>query len=645
MPNKTIKLASRWVWELYPYPTVYPGPTDNFPDEALPNSPSLQTLQAQSLPQPPMAPSFVGQGALLPSEVNQSPTESLTGAILGTSNIVSQLAIQIASPNQPDYKKEVRVGIKNISINREKSSPASLCHITVLGPPSPYAYAGVWCCLTTVLQDGKSKRVRFIGQISDVSVTYQTQSSGLVSVVTAYSIREWSASLMSPLRVEAANIALEKKGETNASGLLVGLIGQNNLTQIAPDKRTVFDTAALFLQFAGAISQKNAPAGYKALADLGFSSIAGKMPQVPAPLLARLGLKSDQGMWASGFVKMISGVYLEPWEYLTEGWDGSGWDGLFDANGPSVPSIDDYASSHLSSQEETGRPFARSIQTLMVMNSPVWDLIKSFCDPGWNEFYTDMLYEIDDDGKERVQPVIVFRDIPFLLEAIRDEMPSYEDPIMEEIIDRHTTYDSLPRIEIESAAIASFSIQNSIRNSKNLLRIEPASSGLVKKNSSDFTDIRHGYMRLPAEMSRFGGQDFALATNFTDLSSEFSSSQAWAHVMRDLTVAWYAYDYRFFSGQLSIKDYNSPISLGMNVQFQIGNFVLVGHVEAINFSVMADDRGAVQNFMNISLSHIVRVDEDGDLNFITPNQIGHLNNPETEPEDADPVNFPEPPFK
>jgi hypothetical protein len=100
----------------------------------------------------------------------------------------------------------------------------------------------------------------------------------------------------------------------------------------------------------------------------------------------------------------------------------------------------------------------------------------------------------------------------------------------------------------------------------------------------------------------------------------------WVSKMKAALASWYSFDYRMLNGQLVIKDDNFALTLGFNLQFRIGDYELVGHIESINTAANVDGKGNTITETTIRLSRIVAVDSDNSLKFIPPEHFGDLTN-------------------
>lgn len=608
----TLGIGTTWLWELFPYTNTYPTA-----GEFGANSPGGPTIDA------------------MPDATSSILSNSLGSikSLASQSNAVAAFNAGQLSVSGPG--ELATLGLKNFSINRSKNAPDGSCNLTTIGQPPKNAYPGVWCCMTSINPQNGQRRIRFIGQISSMTVNYQTIGSGLVTTVTSYQIREWSSILRVAVRVEALTLsqAMTEPTPYNSATFAANKLGEKTWATLIQASYNPFDMATLVLQLLGAVSSDNSKNLIKELADKNYQETAARMPIIPPALAKRLGVNSNStNPFASGFVKFINGVRKDSTNPKIG--DGS-WDGVFGRAG--YESINDYQERHDHSKN-TGRPVGSNIGSLMSLNLPGWDLLAQYCDPAHNEFFTDMLYEVDASGNEVTQPVFVFRDKPFLLQNIKDVIPDNAR------LDKFSLFDTLPRIKLNSAAIINVGFTNTILNSPNLVRVD-WTDGFTNPDMSKQAANANGYNLLLPEMLRHGGQEYNAQTNFVVLdpssteASGFTSADWWSTI-RDVVTAWHAYTYRMGNAVVTLKDDNTAISLGNNVEFEMGNFTLVGHVDSINFSVVIDERGNLQNTMQVSLSRVIQKDKDGKLIFISPKQFGQLANPQANPEAPESIKYP-----
>jgi hypothetical protein len=104
----------------------------------------------------------------------------------------------------------------------------------------------------------------------------------------------------------------------------------------------------------------------------------------------------------------------------------------------------------------------------------------------------------------------------------------------------------------------------------------------------------------------------------------------WFETMKVLSKGWNSFDYRLGNGSLVMKDGGVAISVGFNVQFKFGDYLLVGHVDSVDMSYRVLESGINETTVQLGLSRIVKVLEDGSLDFLGMDEFGRLSMPNLE---------------
>lgn len=550
-------------------------------------------------------------------------------------------------------------GLQSVVINRSKSNPDSDCSFIVVGPLSPVFVVGNWVIVSSAQQEGSSKSLRsvikFIGQIETIDISYSTASDGNVITRTNVTLREWSTILTSRLVFDARSVArsIKEQGGISAAALLsVGDGSQNNkqietLDDLMADSFDPFETAHVVLRLMGMISAGDALEKAKK-ADPLFSSLAVAPPKVPPAVLSRLDMQSSGGGGLSSFVSSVTessfddflnsttgsgetqGAYANGFVTVSTGVqkrsvnnDGK-WNGVFKDT-----SIKDYNAGNKKDYQK--RPFKiRSLSVLqqLQVRFTAWQLLQQFCDPAVNEVYTDLWHEYKNgDPTESIvaKPVIVVRDKPFALKQIvgnvDNEFPYENSEAKDGIVANFTFYDDLPRVRIDKSSIMNINVKNTFLTSPNYIKVNYSSSTLSDDQSYAISTVK-SILRLDPEQQRFGGLEYEPTAQFTGADPSSTSPDAssnkpnqsfekWFVAVSEISRCWYAYQYRMGVGSITVKDDNYAISVGFNVQFQVGYFTLVGHVEGMTQEFTIDPAGNEISMMQIQLSRIVYVPTDG----------------------------------
>jgi hypothetical protein len=633
--NKTRAINVKWVIEIYPFESSVPQPGDF-------------------------------SGATAPAVIIGSD-----GAQQSVINLIHEL--QNSGQISPDQTISAR-GLKSVNINRNKAVPDGTCTFQMVGQLPKNIYSGVWAIVTSVsyAETGWEKRViRFIGQVQSIESGYIVDSRGLFSSVHSIPLREWSTVLRAPVRYDIMSIqqALIQQGLPGAAAVAaLGGASTQEIQEMVKNSYNPFEMAQLILKLVGAISQADMWSKVLATGDVQFPELAVTAPNVPPGVLARLGVlnsssptsnnapppgidvpafdaetqvpgstsapaagpaapdylsNNNANPFQSGFVNVISGVQSDISIYN----DGT-WDGIF-----KDITVDNYKQQLKSNFESirTKRPSAMGIGALMQPGFSAWDLLTSHCDPAIYEVFTDMLYEETEQGNIVAKPALIVRDKPYLLKKLILEGGKLVDRDLE----GWTLYDALPRFKIPEECITTFRIGNTFLNSPNYIRVNYHAHGMDDKLAKAASMLA-GLIRLEPEMRRFGGKEFFLETQF--LGRDFSEPQTneaggntaqpfyetWFQQLKGIAEGWHSYDYRMGNGVLHLKDDNFPISIGFNVQFNIGKYTLVGHVDSIGIQFAMDESGLEVTNTQVNLSRIVRVSAGNMLDYIPLEDFGSL---------------------
>ncbi len=608
-------------------------------------------------------------------DFNSDPSQAmpLPGLIIASlqSEQVQDL-IDLSEMFSGENKAKISFGLKNLTVSRSKSNPSSPATFSLIGPVPEGVYPGAWVIISTISDKGvdssyKSTRmVRYIGQIHTIEPMYSADNTGLISLTTNVHLREWSSILTVPIRFDAYSIYHSMSGMTQASAIIssqLSIAGSETpavprptFEEIMTSSQDPFQVAHNILAMVSCISDNDSFGVMKShISEANAISIAP--PKIPQSVLNRIGVSSSGNLhpYSSGFVDVITGILRDP--FFNDG----EWNGIFDDSGRT--SISGFKSRMKSGWDQFGdkKPGTVGSNALLQLGESAWDLLNEHCENCVNEIYTDLLFQKDtrSTSSSRYEeiiskPVIMVRDKPFLIYALKD-LPQGQNS---DVFDKWTLFDFLPRVRIASEKIISAAFQNTFINSPNYFRINVSLT-----NSSEFVNnavsSATNFTRLSAEQSRFGGNHFFANTQYISnggelsdgtgslnvLSSSFQGLQGgaptgiienayitdqtiplqeWYRSVKDLLRFWHAYDYRLASGVLVLKDDNLAITVGLNVQFQIGEYYeLVGHVESVSYDFSVDEFGSEISLTKIQLSRILRVVERK-LEFVPMEDWGRL---------------------
>lgn len=600
---KTASLSTKWIVEVYPF------------DNPVPSS---------------------GDFLYAPAKTNSS--FAVTGS-KGSSEYISALKEKGLIPDDAEIQN---LGVVGVSINRSKSSPAGEATISTVGPMASSLVVGSWVVISTASRKNNKTKylMRFIGQIQSLDVTYGVEESGLQTTMAQISVREWSYGLTVPVKydilsIQAGVLGGNQVNQNLANKIIGGSTDQANVSTQLQDlmlqSYDPYQVSELVLKLIGAINSED----IVNKVDLGsnnqlqFPQQALQMPSVPKEVLARLGLKvtNPRSPFSSGFVKVMSGVQNKPV------YSRSDWNGIWKST-----NLDDFKDILQDGYSKIKvRPSIPGLGTLLQNGTPAWTILNDFAENTLNECFTDIWYEDNGNGDIVGKPVIVVRDKPFLMKSLRENPPPALSGQFGTTPDLSgwTLYDDLPRLIIPSEQVVSMRLGNTIVNSPNYIRVEydsPSQSDRMTGAKSALS----GIVRLSSEMERFGGIDGTAHTIYMGLSNpkEINPSVAqnvspnffeeYFGIIKSLFTLWHSYNYRMANGQITLKDDNIPVSIGNNIQFEIGKFTLCAHVDSVSYTYQIQSDGLETSVCIISYSRLVRVEENGDLSLMNPSDFGNL---------------------
>lgn len=628
---RTISGNLNWIVEVFPFGKDKPEYGD-FEGGGKPTSGPI----------PSSAPDFNIISSPVQADLRRNFTSLINDNIKGVFN----------GSKNPEVVK-VSTGLTNLSFQRSKGNPASTCKMSIKGSTPEDMKVGSWVVVSSVSNIGLSDEqtvVRFIGQVFDVETSYGVNQEGLLTTTTQVFVREWSWALTTPIEYHVYSIAYDVARTGNASaigGVLqssvdldqTGTSGEKSyrnvkkkLSDFFKKSFEPFEFAQSIMAILGMMQDTDYLESMNIKKDEGFlassRNFAVTAPSIPPKVLERLGISgvaASSAPFSGGFLNVVSGVFTNPVK------NNGDWNGVFDQNG--IQELKDKLREDYESSAQKQRPRLNSYPAIAQTSMTAWDLINRYSDSSFYESYTDMWYEKDPTKQGHVigKPVFVNRDKPFLLKGMLDQ-PWVTD---RSLLDIWSKYEYIPRIRIDNAAITTFNIGNSSKNSPNYIRIT-ALPGIYQKEVPDTIAGVAGTVRLDPEMRRFGGKSQTVPTAFLAFDTENENSvnqpgnksfmSRWFATLKDVFRSWFSYDYRLGSGQLNLKNHNSILSVGFNAQFKIGEFDLVGHIEgySINYRVGENNLGTTN--IQVSLSNVTHVydKEKNLLGFLNNNDFPNL---------------------
>lgn len=621
-PARTGSAQVRWAIEYFGYDEPYPiiGASASSPAGA---AQQLAAGSAGSL------------GSLAASVASSSFAASATAGatLVFADELTTQVLQDLSKKVGFEYDDAIQVGVRNINISRAKNGPEGRCAFTIIGHVPDTVYNGGWVVMTSTVArkievDGEElvlgePLIRFIGQIKDFNTLYdvqQGQNAGLVAVGTTFTVRDWSYALTMPLRYDALSVNQVLAG--TALGIASNIASDSKtlktIEQIIMKSTNCWEFAHVVLAMLGAISDNDKLNIVDELQAKKLPNVAVQPPRVPMKLLQRLGLPTadPEDPYETGFVKVITGVQKVP--VCNDGL----WDGIFGSDSSNKADVDEYGDSFY---VPDNRPIMPNVTAMLGQGSSAWDLLTNHCEPSINDVYTDFMYERR-DGVIYSRPTVFVRDKPYLMRTL---MTPLQVSAPQADLDGWSKYDDIPRIQIDARFIVRLNVGQTIENSPNVFRVNfmnPSGGFQVAKSVAQYA----GFDRLDSEAARHGGKEWYIQTQYTGtiktgVALLQPSPEAWYITLKTVGKAWYGYNYRQGFGRMTLRDYNTPVTIGSNISFQIGSFTLVAHVEAISIVHQINEQGGRVTVTDITLDRIVKALPDGSLDFFTPAELRSLN--------------------
>lgn len=533
-------------------------------------------------------------------------------------------------------------GITFLQYTRRRE-PGSALTIDCMGKIDPVAARiGNWCVLTTsskspIKKTGNRQKplnensiVQFIGQIYNVNCQYLSDGNGNFRRIMKITLREWSHILHVPVRLHPAAMNKAQSGQVEETvkkaGTTFKLFGTALLN--------VFESALVGLQMLGGISKDNTsivdPVINSKDEYLKFlRSTVSRFPVLPKLLMEDLfGSASGdpEDFWTDNFMKVASGV--QKWGDIS-----------VDNNIIPISNLDNLKSFI---KADAQRPLAFVPISDYIKGGTLLDIIAGTV--GGNaasEFFADLWYTKKDDGTIGVQPVIVVRDTPFSFKGSGLGSSFLSSDNFE-----WTFFDDIPRTKIPAGTILAISVSQTSANTANFIQLSPANNTFASAAAADLT--YNSTVVLPESQKRFGGQSRQMQVRdiwtlgnkqssllspslpTTPVSSDSETIKAvestkdaksleakgvinfsWFQNLIGKLVEWYASDYMFPSVTLTIKDNNTPISIGHNIEFQFGDdgFKYVAHVTGIDVRLQVHPDGRIENITVINAIRLCHDDK------------------------------------
>ena len=494
----------------------------------------------------------------------------------------------------------ISLGVTSISFSRSKSNPSSSCQISYVGRPNPSMILGSWVVVRSYMKTTKAIVPRFVGQLSAASTDYITDGSGLKHRVTNYQIREWSSALTVPMRfdlsaISGATALAATLTSVDQMGALVSHYGLSDFLKDLEETRSAYSMARYILELAGAIVKENA---FSAKPILGVT-----MPRVPEYVAKALGIDTSTLMppysaassFSTGLMETVLG-YMKHTASETP-------TVIYNRNGVLPPGK---SNKQLYSEKTSSHPAVAGYGMRLSMGFSVWELLNSLCNPVMNEIFTDIVYKYKSDKTLIAQPTLFVRCRPFTLGKYKKESFS--------ALTEKSFYDDLPVTLIDPEYIVSARVSYSLDGSPTYIRILPIEDGLNDPRFNAMSAQIFGTVALGPESRRFGGSEQGYQTSYVSQGTVTGtglgfSVEDWLKGMSQLLSQWYGQNYRLPNMTLSMKDENIPFSVGSNVEFILGGWRLIGHVEAYSADVRVLPNGMKTSNSVLQLSRVMRVND------------------------------------
>ena len=554
-------------------------------------------------------------------------------------------------------------GIVSIGISRSKSSVQNTASLQIVGDLSLGYTIGNWVIIKSEIGKFKEKDkdftdvsplkeglIKFIGQVTTIENSYSVGPNGLLTKRATVHIREWSSLLNIPIRLDAnafSKYFAETANVAGRAGLLQGALKNNgteiNIEDLARDVLDPFTGASLVLAIVGGLNTDKesgvdlgqAIGKYAGLISL--SKLISRMPALPQELLTYLEMpetvRADQP-FSTGFVNTLVGVMkpssgfsapaLPAGKQKSAAMDGYGQKSL--DSGAFNGYFSNYNNLKFLFKNYQDRPVSSNFLAALGQGVPAWSLIQQQLDLTTNEAFTDIWYFKTESGAITSLPMVVLRDKPFALKSL---LENPENPIK---TTNWTAFDDIPRVFVDDVLIQNLSTSNSFFNSPNYIepQFQSGEVGSVRGDSAQaiYAKAVHRIIDNPA-IDRFGTIEHYWNTIYSSPTAKKVKEGEvlfvdWFDDSKKLMYYWHTLNYRFGSASLTLKDNNLPIMVGCNISFPMGENVVCGQVESINWSFSIGMDGTASTTTNIQLSYLCRVKPDGSLGLIGPSGFTNL---------------------
>lgn len=462
----------------------------------------------------------------------------------------------------------------------------------------------------------KTGIVKFIGQISSVSLSHFADADGNLRTTGQVVVREWSHALNMPVKYEQLSALVNSTPFAQLDTLLA-----KELKSVKPDSKesTVlvekylsgkfnpFQCAELILSMAGAISRD------VSRDDLTRLATTHRLPSMPEALLnetivafvPREAKKSEWiSPWDTGAIAQLIGVQKTTSVTKVENVNSS---------------LDTYVKAlDLEKNVRPGKYFERP-----ALNSSfgvVEAIQKASGSDSLYEMYTDLVYTKDEDQIYRSTPAFIVRDKPLSFQKLWTSPKAVADSGGF----GWTYIDYIPRVSVDSASVLSIGINQNISQAYNLFvfTLEPQSYNASEARGQALTE---GVRVNIASQFRFGTQvleesvkDYIVPEDFKKPGSG-SISKEWFRALSLKCLNFFTHSMLFPSANIHLKDIEYPISVGNMISIVLPTGIeIVGEVERINSQIKVQGDGKQTNDTYLEISKLSMVDTEDDKGLLMP---------------------------
>lgn len=469
----------------------------------------------------------------------------------------------------------------------------------------------------------KTGIVKFIGQVASSSINHFADGDGNLRVTTQLVVREWSHALNMPVKYEQLSALINSKQFTQLNQLVSDSLkaqkpNSEDVSKIVEKylsrKFNPFQATEIILSIVGAISTNTS---FDKQVQRFESS--NRLPAIPKTLLEEniVAFASNAqsinwiSPWDTGAIAQIIGV--QKTNKVTK---------LEEIN----RSLETYLSAlDLEKNTRPGKSFERP--ALNSAFSVVDAIGKASGSNTLYEIYTDLVFTKNKDTSWSSTPCLVVRDKPISYKKIWKSVKGEDYAQKFE----WTFIDFVPRVEVDSAAIISININQSISNAYNFLSFSLAPQSFKATVAASEAKANGVRANVPSQF-RYGTQvfeevvqDYIIAEKLQDI--EFNEiSGKWFKAISIKALNYFTHMMLFPTANLHIKDIEYPLSVGNMISIKLPTGMeIVGEVEKINSQIKVQGDGKHTNDTYIDVSKLSMVDStDGLLMPIPPRVLKNL---------------------